>query len=63
MALLRSESEAQWQQGAKVLADWASMDPQFATAGAVAPAPTLTLTLSLSLTLTPTLILTLTTDH
>ena len=35
VALLRSQSEAQWQQGAKVLADWAAMDPQFATAGVV----------------------------
>jgi hypothetical protein len=35
VALLRSESESQWQQGAKALADWASMDPQFATSGIV----------------------------
>ena len=43
MALLRSESEAQWQQGAKVLADWAAMDPQFATAGVVQSLDTLKL--------------------
>ena len=43
VALLRSESEAQWQQGAKVLADWAAMDPQFATAGVVQSLDTLKL--------------------
>ena len=35
VALLRSESEASWQTGAKTLADWAAMDPQFAASGVV----------------------------
>ena len=43
VALLRSDSESQWQQGAKVLADWASMDPQFATKGVVKSLDTLKL--------------------
>ena len=43
VALLRSESESSWQAGAKTLADWAAMDPQFAAKGIVDALDTLKL--------------------